>query len=71
MSKTSHHAQYCKCDKCTKRRTNKKKGINNDWQTFRGNVKAWHQQNKRDEKRYNDLCGEVKVTKIKDKDEKE
>jgi len=52
-------------------KSTKKNPVNDHWQRFRGDARAWHEQNRRDEKRYNDLCGEVTVTKIKDKDERE
>lgn len=66
--KYNHNAQYCKCTKCKTRRNNKKNGVNNDWQTFRGNAKIWHEQREKDEKKYNDLCGEVVVIKKEQKE---
>jgi hypothetical protein len=44
-------------------KTKNKTPVNNKWERFTGDAKAWHDQRRREEKKYNDLCGEVTVTK--------
>ena len=67
-AKKKHNLMGCKCPKCQSKRmkTQNKTPVNNEWQTFRGNAKAWHDQRRKDEARYNELCGEVIISKKED-----
>ena len=59
------HKKGCNCVVCNRRKKNKDKrqGVNNTWSRFSSNPSAYYKQIKKDEQRYNDLCGEVTITR--------
>lgn len=60
-----HNTLACKHPKCMSKRAKSlnKLATNDTWVRFSSNPKSYYKQLERDEKKYNDNCGEVIITK--------
>ena len=62
----AHNTLTCQCPRCQSKRAKSKKKYktNDNWVRFRSDARAYHEQIRREDERFNNLCGEVIVTKI-------
>ena len=60
------HKKSCNCVPCNRRKKSKDKreGVNNTWARFHSDSKAYYKQLKKEDDRYNNLCGPVTVKRV-------